>query len=150
MNSFATEHDMTRIIILFHSESTAFSNNISISYWSYWWKLSKIGENPFIIDLPFHQNSTIFAMCSKHWTFYISRLAIFSWTEWCKRFCHSMYGCWDIIVLCLCSERIDLTENIIIYFVVLLSQKPLLTPVWLYNLISLPHTSSMHSILCTG
>ena len=50
-------------IIPFHSESTVtvHSNDTNISYCE---KTSKIGENPLIIELMFHQNFSIFAMCS--------------------------------------------------------------------------------------
>ena len=52
-----------KLIMSFHSESTAHSNDINISYYE---KIPKIGENPLIIDLAFHRNFAIFAMCSKH------------------------------------------------------------------------------------
>ena len=60
MNNSTIEHDTTELITPFHSESTAYSNNINISYYE---KIPKIGENPLIIDLAFHKN---FAMCSEH------------------------------------------------------------------------------------
>ena len=63
MNNSATEHDTTKLITSFHSESNAHSNDINISYYE---KVPKIGENPLIIDLSFHQNLVILAMCSKH------------------------------------------------------------------------------------
>ena len=63
MNNLETEHDTMKLIMSFHSESTAHSNDINISYFE---KIPKIGENPLIIDLVFHQNFAIFAMCSKH------------------------------------------------------------------------------------
>ena len=63
MNNSATEHDTMKLITPFHSESTAHSTDITILYYE---KISKIGENPFIIDLAFYQNFAIFAMCSKH------------------------------------------------------------------------------------
>ena len=63
MTNSTTEHDTTKLITPFHSESTAHSNDINISYYE---KIPKIGENPLIIDLVFHQNFAIFAMCSKH------------------------------------------------------------------------------------
>ena len=44
------EHDTTELIIPFHSESTAHSKNINISYYK---EISIIGENPLIIDLAF-------------------------------------------------------------------------------------------------
>ena len=62
-NNLVIEHDTTELITLFHSESTAQFNDINISYCG---KIPKIGENPLIIDLVFHQNFAIFAMCSKH------------------------------------------------------------------------------------
>ena len=62
-NNSTIRHDTTELIAPFHSESTAHSNDINISYYE---KISKIGENPLIIDLAFHQNFAIFAMCSKH------------------------------------------------------------------------------------
>ena len=52
-----------KLITSFHSESNAYSNDINISYYE---KIPKIDENPLIIDLMFHQNFDIFAMCSKH------------------------------------------------------------------------------------
>ena len=63
MNNSTIEYDTTELITPFHSESTAHSNDINISYYE---KIPKIGENPLIIDLVFHQNFAIFAMCSKH------------------------------------------------------------------------------------
>ena len=63
MNNSPTECDSIKLITPFHSESNAHSNNINISYYE---KIHKIGENPLIIDLVFHQNFAIFAMCSKH------------------------------------------------------------------------------------
>ena len=62
-NISVTEHDTMELITSFHSESTAHSNDINISYCQ---KIPKIGENPLIIDLVFHQKFAIFAMCSKH------------------------------------------------------------------------------------
>ena len=62
MNISATEHDAMKLITPFHSESTTHSNDINILYYE---KLPKISENPLIIDLPFHQNFSIFAMCLK-------------------------------------------------------------------------------------
>ena len=82
-----------KLIMSFHSESTTNSNDINISYYE---KIPKIGENPLIIDFTFHQNFAIFAICLKHQTVYISRLAILSRTERYKRFFRSMYGCQDI------------------------------------------------------
>ena len=63
MNNSTTEHDTMKLITPFHSESTAHSNDINISYYE---KIPKIGENPLIIDLAFHQNFAIFAMCLRH------------------------------------------------------------------------------------
>ena len=63
MNNSTTEHDTVKLITPFHSESTAHSNDINISCYE---KIPKIGENPLIIDLAFHQNLAIFAMFSKH------------------------------------------------------------------------------------
>ena len=94
MNNSTTEHDTTKLITSFYSESSAHSNDVNISCNE---KIPKIGENPLIIDLAFHQNFAIFAMCSKHQTIYINRLTISSWTEWYKRFFHSIYGCRDIL-----------------------------------------------------
>ena len=54
-NISATEHDMTKIITSFHSESPV-HYDINISYCP---KIPKIGENPLIIDLPFHQKFLI-------------------------------------------------------------------------------------------
>ena len=54
-NIFATEHDTTKIILPFHSESNAYSSNFNISYW---WKLPKISH--------FIKKIAIFTMCSKH------------------------------------------------------------------------------------
>ena len=94
-NNSTIERDTTEGITKFHSESIAHSNDINISSCE---KIPKINENPLIIDLVFHQNFVIFAMCLKHQTIHISRLTILSWTERYKRFCRSMNGCWDIIV----------------------------------------------------
>ena len=58
-----TEHVIMKLITSFHSESTAHSNGINISYYE---EICKISENPLILDLAFHQNFAIFAMCSKH------------------------------------------------------------------------------------
>ena len=55
--------DTMNLSMSFHSESTAHSNDNIISYCE---KVPKIGENPLIIDLAFHQNIAIFVMCSKH------------------------------------------------------------------------------------
>ena len=63
MNNPAIKHDTTELITPFHSESTAHSNAINISYYA---EIPKIGENPLIIDLAFHQNFAIFTICSKH------------------------------------------------------------------------------------
>ena len=63
MNKSTTKHDTVKIIASLQSESTAHFNNINISYHE---KLPKIGENPLIIDVAFHQNLAIFAMCLKH------------------------------------------------------------------------------------
>ena len=63
MNNSTTEHDTMKVTTSFHSESTVHSNDINISYDK---KYPKNGENPLIIDLVFHQNFAIFAMCSKH------------------------------------------------------------------------------------
>ena len=41
-------------------------NQLHILMISYYEKCSKIGKNSLIIDLTFHQNLAIFAMCSKH------------------------------------------------------------------------------------
>ena len=69
MNNSTNKHDTTKLITPFHSELTAHSNDINISYYE---KIPKIGENALIIDLVFRQNFAIFAMCSKHQTIYIS------------------------------------------------------------------------------
>ena len=63
MNNSTSEHDTMKLITPLHSESIAHSSDINISYYL---KISKIGENPLIIDLAFYQNFAIFAMCSKH------------------------------------------------------------------------------------
>ena len=65
MNNSTTKHDTMKLIALLQSESTAhLTIIINISYRE---KLPKFGENPLIIiDLVFHQNLAIFAMCSKH------------------------------------------------------------------------------------
>ena len=63
MNNSTTKHDATKLSTSFHSESIAHPHDINISYCE---KISKIGENPLIIDLAFHQNFAIFAMFSKH------------------------------------------------------------------------------------
>ena len=75
MNNFGTEHDTTKLITPFHSESTALSGDIDISYCS---NLSKIGKISLFIDLMFCQNFAIFTMCSKHQIIHISRFAILS------------------------------------------------------------------------
>ena len=62
-NISTTEHHATIFITPFHPQSTTQSNDINISYYE---KIPKIGENPLIIDLAFHQNFAIFTMCSKH------------------------------------------------------------------------------------
>ena len=54
MKSSTIEHDTTEVITPFHSESTAHSNDINISYYE---EILKIGENPLNIDLVFHQNN---------------------------------------------------------------------------------------------
>ena len=58
LNNRTTEHDTTKLITSFHSESTVHSNDISISCYK---KLLKIGENPLIIDLPFYANLAVFS-----------------------------------------------------------------------------------------
>ena len=63
VNNSATEHGAKHLFISFYSESNAHSNDITISNC---FKIPEIGENPLIIDLVFHQNFAIFAMCSKH------------------------------------------------------------------------------------
>ena len=45
-NIFATEHDTTKLIAPFHSESTALSSDTNISYCT---KIPNIGENLLII-----------------------------------------------------------------------------------------------------
>ena len=62
MSNSTAEHDTMKLITPFHSESTTHSNDINISYCE---EIPKIGENPLVIDLMFHQNFAIFAMCSK-------------------------------------------------------------------------------------
>ena len=63
IDNFTTEHDTTKLIPFFHSESTAHSNDLNISYHE---NLPKIDENALIIDFAFHQKFDLFAMCSKH------------------------------------------------------------------------------------
>ena len=75
MNNFTTEHDTTKLIRSFHSQSIIHSNDSNISYCE---KIAQIDENPLIIDLVFCQNFAIFAMCLKHQTIHISRLAVLS------------------------------------------------------------------------
>ena len=48
MNNSTTVHDTMKLIASFHSESTARSNDINISYC---YEFSEIGENRLIIDL---------------------------------------------------------------------------------------------------
>ena len=72
-NIFATEHDTTKLIAPFHSESTALSSDTNISYCT---KIPSIGENLLIIDLVFCQNFAIFVMYLKHQTIHISKLTI--------------------------------------------------------------------------
>ena len=62
----AIEHALADLITPFHSESTADSIDINKRILSPYEKIPKISENPLIIDLVFHQNFAIFAMCSKH------------------------------------------------------------------------------------
>ena len=45
MNNSTTEHDTMKLITSFHSESTAHSNDITISYHE---KILKIGENSLL------------------------------------------------------------------------------------------------------
>ena len=52
MNNLTIEHDTTKLITPFHSESTAHFNNINILSCE---KIPKIGENPLIIDLVFDE-----------------------------------------------------------------------------------------------
>ena len=75
MNNSTTEHHTMKVITSFHSESTAHSSDINGSYYE---NLPKIGENPLIIDLVFHQIFAIFTMGSKRLTIHISRLTILS------------------------------------------------------------------------
>ena len=75
MNNSTTEHDTIELITSFHSESTVHSNDINISYHE---EIPQNGENPLIIDLAFCQNFAVFAMYSKLYKNYISRLAILS------------------------------------------------------------------------
>ena len=77
-NNLTVEHDILKLVMWFHSESTAHSNDIDNSYSE---KIPKIGKNSLIIDLMFHQIFANFVMCSKHYTIHISRLTILSWTE---------------------------------------------------------------------
>ena len=62
MNNSTIEHDTTELITPFHSESTAHSNDINISYYQ---EIPKIGANPLMIDLAFSQNFAIFTVCLK-------------------------------------------------------------------------------------
>ena len=73
MNNSTVTHATMKLIASLQSESTAHFNNINILYHG---KLPKIGENPLIIDLAFHQNLAIFAMCSKRLTIRMNRLTI--------------------------------------------------------------------------
>ena len=63
MNNSTTEHDTMKLITSLHSESTVHYNDINVSYHK---KFAQIFENPLIIDLAFHQNFAIFAICTKH------------------------------------------------------------------------------------
>ena len=61
-NNSTTELDTTELLTPFHSESTAHSNDINISYYE---KISKIGKNPLMcVKLGVKSNFGIFAMCS--------------------------------------------------------------------------------------
>ena len=75
VNNSTTKHDTTEVLASFHSESAAHSNDINMSYYE---KIPKICENPLIIDLVFHQNVAVFAMCSKYQTIHTNRLTILS------------------------------------------------------------------------
>ena len=50
MNNSTTEHDTAKLIIPFHSESTALSIDINISYYQ---EIPEICEKPLITDLTF-------------------------------------------------------------------------------------------------
>ena len=92
MNNSTTEHDTTNQLHHFTQNQPYI---LTISVFRIMKKYPKLVKNP-LKDLAFHQNFAAFAMSSNHQEIYISRLAVLSWTEWYKRFCHSMYGCWDI------------------------------------------------------
>ena len=55
MNNSTTEHDSVKLIVSFQLHILIFQ------------EITKIGENPLIciVDLTFHQNFVIFAICSK-------------------------------------------------------------------------------------
>ena len=69
MNISTTEHDTMKLIASFHSESTAHSNDINISCYE---KISKIGENPLIIDLAFFIKILPFSQCVQNAKQFIS------------------------------------------------------------------------------
>ena len=58
-------------------------------------KLVKIWLNTKSIALVFDQDFAIFTLRSKHWTLYISRLTILSWTDRCQQIWCSMCSCRD-------------------------------------------------------
>ena len=74
-------------------------------------------------------------MCSKHQTIHISRLAILSWTEWCKPFRHSTYGCWDILV----NVRLDICNFM---------TSAIVSSTWEQLLRALSSTSAWPSLWC--
>ena len=76
-------------------------------------------KSPYYIDLVFHQNFAIFAMCSKHQTIHISRLAILSWTEWYEQFCRSMYGSQLILYI---WRKKHMKSNVLCYEVQVLQE----------------------------
>ena len=66
MNNSTTEHDTAELITPFHSESTALSNDISISYYE---KIPKIDKIPFLHLLPIqvvilHLTACVQDMCT--------------------------------------------------------------------------------------
>ena len=81
-----------------NSESTAHCNDTNISYCE---KLPKISENPLIIDLVFHQNLPFLQYAQNTKQFYISRLAILSWTNGTNNF---VTACTVVEILLLALE----------------------------------------------
>ena len=89
MNNSTTEHDTAKLIIPFHSESTALSIDINISYYQ---EIPEIGENPLVfVDLTFVKIFP-FLQCAQNVKQFISACKLAILNKY-KRFCRSMYSC---------------------------------------------------------